>query len=80
MNNSIPCSPTTDPKECSAIKGICGKGTCVEETDTNGFYSCQCDEGYEMAGDPATLSRTCIGIITNFVVENLKFWHSIKGG
>ena len=50
-----------DVNECDLEPGMCGNGMCVEKDNDDGYYSCDCDTGYEETGDAATLCRTCTG-------------------
>ena len=40
---------------------ICVNGICTDRTDSEGFHECDCFTNYKPAGDPATMSLTCIG-------------------
>ena len=54
---ALPFSSDTD--EC-AIDCICGGGKCID-FPAGLLYTCVCDDGFELTGDPAIHSRSCKG-------------------
>ena len=47
--------------ECEVNSDLCGVcGDCVN-VPNGGFYSCDCDDGFESYGDPSEWELICVG-------------------